>query len=49
MSKDKKLAEMLFDVMTGQQSIYDLRWKLMTRYIYASSKNSLLNSIKKNN
>jgi flavin-dependent dehydrogenase len=46
MSKDKKLAEMLFDIMTGQQSIYKLRWKLIRRYLYASSKISLCNLIK---
>ena len=46
MSKDKKLAEMLFDIMTGQQSIYKLRWKLIRRYLYASSRISLCNLIK---
>ena len=46
MSKDKKLAEMLFDIMTGQQSIYKLRWKLIRRYVYSSSRISLCNLIK---
>lgn len=41
MSQDKKLAEMLFTIITGQKSIYELRWSLIKRYLYASLKYSL--------
>jgi len=42
MSKDNKLAEMFFAIMTGQESVYELRWKIIKRYIYAYMKYSLL-------
>ena len=41
MSKDNKLAEMFFAIMTGQESVYELRWKILKRYIYAYMKYSL--------
>jgi len=40
-SKDNKLAEMLFTIMAGQESVYELRWKILKRYIYAYMKHSL--------
>ena len=39
--KDEKLGEMLLDVMTGQASIFELRWKILKRYLYASIKHPL--------
>lgn len=41
MSKDSKLAELLFSTMTGQKSICELRWKIVYRYLYALMKYSL--------
>ena len=32
-SQDNKLAEMCLDVITGEKSIYQMRWKLARRYI----------------
>jgi len=40
-SKDSKLAEMLFTTMTGQEGVYELRWKILKRYLYALMKNSI--------
>ena len=39
--KDSKLAEMLFTTMTGQESVYELRWKILKRYLYTYMKNSI--------
>ena len=41
MSKDNKLAEMLLILMTGQESVYELKWKILRRFLYASIKHSL--------
>ena len=41
MSKDNKLAEMFLSIITGQESVYELRWKILKRYIYAYMKYSL--------
>jgi geranylgeranyl reductase family protein len=40
-SHDEKLTEMLFLIMTGQASVYKLRWKLLKQYLYASLKYKL--------
>lgn len=39
--KDSKLTEMLFTAMTGQESVYELRWKILKRYLYTYMKNSI--------
>ncbi len=39
--KDSKLTEMLFTIMTGQESVYELRWKILKRYIHMYMKNSI--------
>jgi len=31
--KDSKLAEMLFTIMTCQESVYELQWKILKRYL----------------
>jgi flavin-dependent dehydrogenase len=35
MNQDQRLAEMLYLVMTGQQRLYDWRWRIILRYILA--------------
>jgi len=34
MKNDKKFAELIFTIMMGKESAYDLRWKLIKRYLY---------------
>jgi geranylgeranyl reductase family protein len=36
MKYDATLTELFFQVFSGQSSIYDLRWKIITRYLYAN-------------
>ena len=38
MCTDEKFAEMLFLTMTGKESMYDLRWKIVRRYLFVSFK-----------
>jgi len=40
-SQDNKLAEMCLDVMTGEKSIYQMRWKIARRYISAVLKEKI--------
>ena len=35
MKNDKKFAELIFIIMMGKESAYDLRWKLIKQYLYA--------------
>jgi geranylgeranyl reductase family protein len=44
MYQDSQFAELIFLIMIGKESVYDLRWKLIKRYLYCS----LLNKVKKN-
>ena len=41
MKKDKKLADLMSSVMTGQYSISENQWKIISRYLYASFKHRL--------
>lgn len=34
MNKDPLFAELVFSIMVGKESVYDLRWKLIKRYLY---------------
>ncbi len=36
MNRDPQFAEMIYLIMVGKESAYDLRWKLIKRYIYSS-------------
>jgi len=36
MNQDPQFAEMIYLIMVGKESMYDLRWKLIKRYIYSS-------------
>jgi hypothetical protein len=37
--KDKVFADIVFGILLGDKSIYEYRWKLRKRFIYASIKN----------
>lgn len=34
MNKDPLFAELIFSIMVGKESVYDLRWKIAKRYLY---------------
>jgi flavin-dependent dehydrogenase len=36
MHQDSHFAELIFLIMVGKESVYDLRWKLIIRYLYGS-------------
>ncbi|MDG6218988.1 MAG: NAD(P)/FAD-dependent oxidoreductase [Candidatus Thermoplasmatota archaeon] len=36
MNNDPQFAELIFLIMVGKESAYDLRWKIIKRYIYSS-------------